>query len=71
MQTELACFVMQLEEWDKQLHRSQQNMRELAGSDPNALLHFDVGGSEDDTQSEAMSQAQGMRPCRQANLSIP
>ena len=54
---------MQLEEWDKQLHRSQQNMRELAGSDPNTVLEFGLVGSEDDSQSETTSQAQGARSC--------
>ena len=54
---------MQLEEWDKQLHRSQQNMRELAGSDPNTVLDFGLVGSDEETQSETASQAQGAQAC--------
>ena len=61
---------MQLEEWDKQLHRSQQNMRDLAGSNPNTVLDFDVVGSEDDTQSETTSQAQGVQACKPSPPSL-
>ena len=55
-------MAVQMEEWDKQLHRSQQNMRELAGNDPNTVLEtdFDLAASEVDMQSETTSQAPGM-----------
>lgn len=51
-----------MEEWDKQLHRSQQNMRELAGNDPNTVLDtdFDFSASELDPQSETTSHSTGM-----------
>lgn len=55
-------LTIQMEEWDKQLHRSQQNMRELAGNDPNTVLDtdFDLAAFERDTQHETTSQAPGM-----------
>lgn len=55
-------MAVQMEEWDKQLHRSQQNMRELAGNDRNTVLEtdFDLAAFELDTQSETTSQAPGM-----------
>jgi hypothetical protein len=51
-----------MEEWDKQLHRSQQNMRELAGNDPNTVLDadFDFAASEADLQSDTISQSTSM-----------
>ena len=63
--TQQAQLAVQLEEWDKQLHRSQQNMRALAGSDPNTVLDtdFDVESSELDTQSEAATEARGRHAC--------
>ena len=46
--------------WDKQLHRTQQIMRELAGSDPTTVLDtdFDLSASEMEG-SEGASQTTG------------
>lgn len=56
---------VQAEEWNRQLHRSQHNMRELAGSDPNTVLDtdFDLAASEMDTQIETASQTPGANTC--------
>ena len=53
---------LQADVWDKALHRTQQIMRELAGSDPTTVLDtdFDLSASEMD-QSESASQATGKR----------
>ena len=44
------CALLQADVWDKALHRTQQIMRELAGSDPTTVLDtdFDLSASEMD-----------------------